>query len=107
MPEPRNRPELARMALLSAGTLLSRVLGMLRETLIAATFDRGATDAFFIAWRLPNALRALLAEGALSAAFVPMFSATLARGRSALTEPITRGARATEAAASDDASIAA
>lgn len=78
------------MALLSAGTLLSRVLGMLRETLIAATFDRAATDAFFIAWRLPNALRALLAEGALSAAFVPMFSATLARGKDALTEPITR-----------------
>ena len=68
MADTRNRPELARMALLSAGTLLSRVLGMLRETLIAATFDAGATDAFFIAWRLPNALRALLAEGALSAA---------------------------------------
>jgi putative peptidoglycan lipid II flippase len=63
---------------------------MLRETLIAATFEAGATDAFFIAWRLPNALRALLAEGALSAAFVPMFTATLARGRAALTEPIKR-----------------
>ena len=90
MADTRNRPELARMALLSAGTLLSRVLGMLRETLIAATFEAGATDAFFIAWRLPNALRALLAEGALSAAFVPMFTATLARGRAALTEPIKR-----------------
>ncbi len=94
MPETRNRPELARMALLSAGTLVSRVLGMLRETLIAATFDTAATDAFFVAWRLPNALRALLAEGALSAAFVPMFSATLARGRDALTGPVTRAAPA-------------
>lgn len=91
------------MALLSAGTLLSRVLGMLRETLIAATFDRAATDAFFIAWRLPNALRALLAEGALSAAFVPMFSATLARGRAALTEPVAkRGASPDAPAAPDD-----
>lgn len=94
------------MALLSAGTLLSRVLGMLRETLIAATFDRAATDAFFIAWRLPNALRALLAEGALSAAFVPMFSATLARGRSALTEPIAKRGAAPDAP-DDEASIAA
>ncbi len=105
MPDTRNRPELARMALLSAGTLLSRVLGMLRETLIAATFDRAATDAFFIAWRLPNALRALLAEGALSAAFVPMFSATLARGRSALTEPIAKRGASPDAP-DDEASIA-
>ncbi len=81
------------MALLSAGTLLSRVLGMARETLIAATFDAAATDAFFIAWRFPNALRALLAEGALSAAFVPMFSSIAARGRTALTEPVAKGPR--------------
>lgn len=70
----------ARMALLAAGTLLSRVLGMLRETLIAASFTVVETDAFFLAWRIPNALRSLLAEGALSTAFVPVFSATLERG---------------------------
>lgn len=74
-----------RMALLSAGTMLSRVLGMARETLIAATFSREATDAFFIAWRIPNALRALLAEGALSAAFVPVFTEALTRGPRAFT----------------------
>lgn len=74
-----------RMGLLTLGTLLSRVLGMARETMIAATFDVGATDAFFIAWRIPNALRALLAEGALSTAFVPVFSSVLARGEQAYT----------------------
>lgn len=74
-----------RMALLSAGTMLSRVLGAARETLIAATFSREATDAFFIAWRIPNALRALLAEGALSAAFVPVFTEALTRGPRAFT----------------------
>lgn len=69
-----------RIALLSAGTMLSRLLGMVRETLIAATFSLGETDAFFIAWRIPNALRALLAEGALSSAFVPVFTEALTRG---------------------------
>ncbi len=84
-PNPARSPVFARVAVLSAGTLVSRVLGMARETLIAATFPVAATDAFFIAWRIPNALRALLAEGALSAAFVPVFSATLVRGREAFS----------------------
>ncbi len=74
-----------RMLLLSLGTLLSRVLGMLRETLIAATFPVAATDAFFVAWRIPNSLRALLSEGALSSAFVPVLSETLQRGDKAFT----------------------
>ncbi len=65
--------------------MLSRLLGMVRETLIAATFSLGATDAFFIAWRIPNALRALLAEGALSSAFVPVFTEALTRGPRAFT----------------------
>ncbi len=82
---PGTRAVASRMALLSAGTLLSRALGMARETLIAATFTVVETDAFFIAWRIPNALRALLAEGALSSAFVPVFSATLVHGREAFT----------------------
>lgn len=82
---PGSRAVAVRMALLSAGTLLSRALGMVRETLIAATFTVVETDAFFIAWRIPNALRALLAEGALSAAFVPVFSATLVHGREAFS----------------------
>lgn len=73
------------MLLLSSGTLISRALGMLRETLIAAIFPIAATDAFFVAWRIPNSLRALLSEGALSTAFVPVLSEALQRGDQAFT----------------------
>lgn len=62
-----------------AGTLASRVLGLMREMLTAALF--GATkqlDAFYVAYTLANLSRQLLAEGALSASFVPVFSRTLA-----------------------------
>ncbi|MEZ4392463.1 MAG: murein biosynthesis integral membrane protein MurJ [Polyangiales bacterium] len=92
-PPPSTRGERAnaRMALLAVGTLASRVLGMLRETLIAATFTVAETDAFFLAWRIPNALRSLLAEGALSTAFVPVFSSTLERGTAAPGEPSPDG----------------
>lgn len=61
-----------------AGTLVSRVLGLVREMLTAALF--GATrqlDAFFVAYTLANLSRQLLAEGALSASFVPVFARTL------------------------------
>ncbi|MBI5518211.1 MAG: murein biosynthesis integral membrane protein MurJ [Deltaproteobacteria bacterium] len=86
MPVTADAPTIQRRVwLLSLGTLVSRLLGMARETLLAATFDGPSTDAYFIAWRVPNALRALLAEGALSAAFVPVFSATLVKGREAFT----------------------
>lgn len=54
---------------------------MLRETLIAATFSTAVTDVFFLAWRVPNALRALLAEGAASAALGPAFSQALESGK--------------------------
>ncbi len=60
------------------GTSMSRVLGLVREMLTAAFF--GATrqlDAFYIAYTLANLSRQLLAEGALSASFVPVFSKTL------------------------------
>ena len=65
-----------------AGTLLSRVLGLAREVPIAAFF--GATksmDAFNVAYTLSNLARQLLAEGALSAAFVPVFSQALTKSR--------------------------
>ena len=64
------------------GTLLSRILGLAREVLVAAFF--GATksmDAFNVAYTLSNLARQLLAEGALSAAFVPVFSKTLLESR--------------------------
>lgn len=59
----------------SGSTLLSRVLGMVRETVFAALFgDNAAADAFFVAFRIPNFLRRLFAEGAFSQAFVPVLS---------------------------------
>lgn len=55
-------------------TLVSRVLGFARDTLIAATLGGGAAaDAFIVAFRLPNLFRRLFAEGAFAAAFVPLF----------------------------------
>ncbi len=54
-------------------TMLSRILGFVRDFVIAASFGAGMmTDAFFVAFRLPNLLRRLFAEGAFSQAFVPV-----------------------------------
>jgi putative peptidoglycan lipid II flippase len=62
-------------------TLVSRVLGMARDMLMARYVGAGmAADAFLIAWRLPNLFRALFAEGAFAAVFVPMFNRKLAEG---------------------------
>lgn len=56
-------------------TMLSRVLGFARDILIAAALGAGAVaDCFFVAFRFPNLFRRLFAEGAFSAAFVPLFS---------------------------------
>lgn len=60
-------------------TLISRILGMVRDMLMARFIGAGfASDAFLIAWRLPNLFRALFAEGAFAAVFVPMFNRTMA-----------------------------
>ena len=59
----------------SGMTLLSRILGFVRDFVIARTFGAGmVTDAFFVAFRLPNLLRRLFAEGAFSQAFVPILA---------------------------------
>jgi putative peptidoglycan lipid II flippase len=61
------------LATVSGMTLLSRVLGFVRDFVIARTFGAGMlTDAFFVAFKLPNLLRRLFAEGAFSQAFVPI-----------------------------------
>jgi putative peptidoglycan lipid II flippase len=61
-------------------TLLSRITGLVREQLIAASFGASAaTDAFNVAFRIPNLFRRLFAEGAFSQAFVPLLAATRAR----------------------------
>lgn len=60
-------------------TLVSRVLGMVRDMLMARYVGAGlASDAFLIAWRLPNLFRALFAEGAFAAVFVPFFNRRMA-----------------------------
>ncbi|MBX9731687.1 MAG: murein biosynthesis integral membrane protein MurJ, partial [Sphingomonas sp.] len=60
-------------------TLASRVLGLVRDSLFARFVGASfASDAFLIAFRLPNMFRALFAEGAFSAAFIPMFNKKVA-----------------------------
>jgi len=73
----------AKALLVSAATMTSRVLGLVREQLFAALLGASAyADAFVVAFRIPNLLRDLFAEGALSAAFVPTFTDYLRnRGR--------------------------
>jgi putative peptidoglycan lipid II flippase len=68
----------ARAGIVGAGTLASRVLGLLRDMVLAAVFDRDATDAWWVAFTIPNALRQLLGEGAVSSAVVPVLSEKLA-----------------------------
>jgi len=56
-------------------TMLSRIFGFIRDMVVAAFFGAGiATDAFFVAFRIPNLLRRLLGEGSLTVAFIPVFT---------------------------------
>lgn len=67
-------------------TLASRITGLVREQLMAASFGAsGATDAFNVAFRIPNLLRRLFAEGAFSQAFVPILAAARERDGDAAT----------------------
>ncbi len=80
-PPPRAPPVRMHKAIwLSAATMASRVLGLARDQLFAALVGANAySDAFVTAFRIPNLLRDLFAEGALSSAFVPTFAETRAR----------------------------
>ena len=79
-PEHRDSPD--RPALAGAATLASRVLGLVRDQVLAALFGAGNDmDAFIVAFRIPNLVRDLFAEGAMSAAFVPTFTRHLTRRR--------------------------
>ncbi|WP_162084036.1 murein biosynthesis integral membrane protein MurJ [Sulfuriferula nivalis] len=63
------------LAKVSSMTLLSRILGFMRDAIIARSFGAGIyTDAFFIAFKIPNLLRRLFAEGAFAQAFVPILA---------------------------------
>ena len=72
---------LSAAAKVSSLTMLSRITGLLRETLIARSFGASEwTDAFNVAFRLPNLLRRLFAEGAFSQAFVPILGEISTKG---------------------------
>ncbi len=62
---------------MSAGTLVSRGLGFVRDMLIAALFSRSETDVFFVAFRFPNFFRRFLGEGSFSASLTPAIAETL------------------------------
>ena len=74
-----SRPSLlGSIATVSSFTMMSRVLGFLRDMLMAALLGAGPlADAFLVAFKLPNFLRRLFAEGAFNAGFVPLFARTL------------------------------
>lgn len=80
-PRAQHPPTLFRaFATVGGYTMLSRITGLLRETLMATFLGAGAVaDAFFIAFQFPNLFRSLFAEGAFSASFVPIFSQILER----------------------------
>ena len=73
MSEKRN---IARAAgVIGLATIISRIMGMVRDMVVSRLFGAGfATDAFFAAFQIPNMLRRFFAEGALTSAFVPTFS---------------------------------
>ena len=66
-------------SVISAATILSRILGYIRDSRVAFLLGAGtANDAYTIAYRIPNLLRRLVGEGAVSAVFIPVFSRYLA-----------------------------
>ncbi len=62
---------------MSMGTLLSRILGFVRDMVIGYFFTRTETDAFFVAFRFPNFFRRFFGEGALTVSFIPVFTECL------------------------------
>ena len=74
----RKHRMIRRIATVGGLTLVSRLTGFLRDVVMAAVLGAGpVADAFFVAFRLPNHFRAILAEGAFNAAFVPAYARTL------------------------------
>jgi putative peptidoglycan lipid II flippase len=94
------RSKLVRRAgVVGLGTLASRILGLAREIVLAAIFTRDETDAFFVAFTIPNALRQLLGEGAVSSAIVPVLSQKLAQEGDPATKAFFARARGASLAA--------
>ncbi|MCA9618723.1 MAG: murein biosynthesis integral membrane protein MurJ [Myxococcales bacterium] len=88
------RRALARRAgVVSLGTLLSRILGLIRDMVLAALFPRADTDVFFVAFAIPNALRQLLAEGTVPGAVMPVLAEIRAREGDAAAREFYRALR--------------
>ena len=86
-------PKLVRSsAVVGGATMLSRVLGLLRDVVLANLIGaNGNADAFFVAFKIPNFLRRLFAEGAFAQAFVPVLADTREKGgREAVREFLDR-----------------
>ena len=82
-----------RAGVVALGTLLSRILGLGRDQAIAALFPRAVTDAFFVAFLIPNVLRQLLAEGAVQNAVLPVLAKIRERDGDAAARRFFRAAR--------------
>src|SRR2546421_6440353 len=77
-PEKPAKSFVAHAKLIGALTLLSRILGMARESVSARFFGAGiVSSAFIVAFSIPNLFRKLFGEGALSAAFIPLYTRAL------------------------------
>src|SRR5688572_16108275 len=73
--EDENRSLAKAAGLIGVATFFSRILGFVRDMVLARLFGATpAADAFFVAYRIPNLLRELFAEGSMSAAFIPVFT---------------------------------
>jgi len=71
----KERSLIRNTAVVGAGTFLSRITGLIREILVSSSFGASwVTDVFFVAYTIPNLLRRLFAEGALSTSVIPVFS---------------------------------
>jgi len=82
-----------RAGIVAVGTLLSRILGLGRDQAIAAMFPRPVTDAFFVAFLIPNVLRQLLAEGAVQNAVLPVLAKIRERDGDEAAKRFFRAAR--------------
>ena len=88
----REKKRIARSAsLISAATFLSRILGFVRDMVIARFFGAsGLSDTFFVAFRIPNLLRELFAEGSMSSAFIPVLTETKTKRGEAEAQRLVR-----------------
>lgn len=77
-------------SIVSSLTILSRILGLIRDLIFASLFGASfIADAFFVAFRIPNILRSFVAEGALTSAFVPVFASEIEKDREGAQNTLT------------------